>query len=144
MIVRKKLEEKITKKREEIAALERMIGEANSYLLALQDTLKMIPKTSDAASAALSLRPGTDIAKSYDALKQAGTPLQINDLLKKMGREVNKSNRVSISGSINGYVRRGLIFSKTAPNTFGLLEFESGNEPPEEFGASAESIASSA
>src|SRR5664279_6284684 len=66
MIIRKKIEEKMEKKREEIALLEKQIGESKSYLLALQDALKMIPKTADGESAAQSLRPGTDVSKAYE------------------------------------------------------------------------------
>lgn len=147
MIVRKKLEEKIQRKREDIAILERQLGEAKSYLLALQDTLKMMPKAGDAEIAAQALRPGTDVAKAYEILKATGKPLHVNEIVKRMGKETNKENRISVSGSLSGYARRNYIFTRPAPNTFGLVEFESNNkseEPPEDFGASAESTATAA
>lgn len=129
------------KKREEISLLEKQIGEAKSYLLALQDALKMMPKTSDGESAAQALRTGTEVAKSYDIIKASGKPLHVNEIVKRLGKEVSKQNRVSLSGSLSGYARRNYIFTRPAPNTFGLVEFESNNksdEPPEEFGSSAE------
>jgi hypothetical protein len=145
MVIRIKLAEKIEKKREEIAALEKLLGEAKSYLLALQDTMKMMPKTEDAEAAALSLRPGTDVAKAYETLKSAGKPLHVNDIVKRIGKEATKQNRVSMSGSLGGYARRNYIFTRPAPNTFGLVELESSNpseEPPEDFGATAEAAGS--
>jgi hypothetical protein len=142
MIIRKKIEEKMEKKREEIALLEKQIGEAKSYLLALQDALKMMPKAGDAESAAQSLRPGTDVSKAYEILKSSGKQLHVNEIVKRMGKEVSKENRVSVSGSLSGYARRNYIFTRPAPNTFGLVEFESNKseEPPEDFGAAAEKV----
>jgi hypothetical protein len=141
MIIRKKLEERIQRKREDIALFEKQLGEARSYLLALQDTLKMMPKGGDAESAAQSLRPGTDVAKAYEILKSIGKPLHVNEIVKRMGKEVTKENRVSVSGSLGGYARRNYIFTRPAPNTFALVEFDMTNkleEPPEDFGTTAE------
>ena len=132
------------KKREEIALLEKQIGEAKSYLLALQDALKMMPKAGEAESAAQSLRPGTDVSKAYEILKASGKQLHVNEIVKRMGKDVTKENRISVSGSLSGYARRNFIFSRPAPNTFGLMEFEVSNrseEPPDDFGASAEKSA---
>ena len=129
------------KKREEIALLEKQIGEAKSYLLALQDALKMMPKQSDGDTAAQVLRPGSDVAKAYEILKESGKPMHVNEIVKQMGREVTKANRISVSGSLSGYARRNYIFTRPAPNTFGLVEFDAAiksDEPPEDFGASAE------
>ena len=144
MVIRKKIEEKMEKKREEIALLEKQVGEAKSYLLALQDALKMMPKAGEAESAAQSLRPGTDVSKAYEILKASGKQLHVNEIVKRMGKEVSKENRISVSGSLSGYARRNCIFTRPAPNTFGLVEFESNNkseEPPEDFGAAAEQVA---
>jgi hypothetical protein len=46
------------------------------------------------------------------------------DLLKAMGREVNRKNKTGVSGSLAAYVRRGEVFTRPKPNTFGLLELE--------------------
>jgi hypothetical protein len=140
MIIRRKIEEKMQKKREEIAVLEQQLGEAKSYLLALQDTLKMVPKSGESELAAQSLRPGSEVSKAYEILKTNGSPLHVNELVKRLGKETNKQNRVSLSGSLSGYARRNYIFSRPAPNTFGLIEFDSikTEEPPEDFGETAE------
>lgn len=48
---------------------------------------------------------------------------------------------MSLAGTLSGYARDGKVFTKTAPNTFGLLEFKSvqreEEELPEEFGTMA-------
>ena len=135
MISRQKLESRIRQKEQEIHDLELSTREAKSYLQALQDMLKMLPKEGSVRGAD-ALRPGSDMAKARDAIRAAGTPMHISAILGAMGKENTKKNRVSVAGSLAGYVRKGAIFSKTAPNTFGLVEMtDSGAAvPPEEFG----------
>ena len=76
--------------------------------------------------------------RARNALKVLGHAVHVRDLLKHMGEEASKANRASLSGSMGAYVRKGLIFTKPAPNTFGLIEFDEGQdlppEPPSGFG----------
>jgi hypothetical protein len=123
MGLRRDIEKKIEKKREEMRALELALREGGSYIQALVDTLKMLPKE-QATGTEHTLRAGSEIAKARDAIKKAGKPLYIGEILKAIGRPNDKKNRLSLSGSIAHYVRRGDIFSRTAPNTYGLNEFE--------------------
>jgi len=76
------------------------------------------------------------IDKARTALRRVGKPLYIEELLRAMGKEVNKKNRVSLSGSLGSYVRQEYIFTRPAPNTFGLIEFDNSVEDaiPEGFG----------
>jgi hypothetical protein len=63
--------------------------------------------------------------------------MHVTDLLKEMGKDATKSNRTSLSGSLGFYVRQEEIFTRPAPNTFGLREFgdnEADEELPEGFG----------
>jgi hypothetical protein len=122
MGLRRDIEKKIEKKREEQRALELTIREGNAYIQALVETLKMLPKESGATERAL--RAGSEVAKARDAIKRAGKPLHIGEILKAMGKPNEKKNRLSLSGSIAHYVRRGEIFTRTAPNTYGLIESE--------------------
>jgi hypothetical protein len=73
-------------------------------------------------------------------LRKAGKPLHITDILKGIGKTTSKKDRVSLSGSLGWYVRRNEIFTRPAPNTFGLKEMEdiSKEEPPDDFGLSKE------
>jgi hypothetical protein len=138
MFLKKKFEERIEKKQEEISSLERQLGEARAYLTALQDSMKLFPKENDASAPAPVLRAGTDVAKAQAVLINSGKPMHVNELLKGIGKEVTKAARVSLAGSLGGYVRRGAIFTKPQPNTFGLIEFElhqNGDAaPPADFG----------
>lgn len=126
MGLRADIEKKIAKKREEQRSLERRlelsIREANAYIQALVETLKMLPK--DTGGTERTLRAGSEIAKARDAIKRAGEPMHIGEILRAIGKPNDKKHRLSLSGSIAHYVRRGEIFDRAAPNTYGLLEFE--------------------
>jgi hypothetical protein len=124
MSPQREIDKRIDKKKQEIAELEKRLGESKAYLSALQDTAKLFPKEDGVADKVPVLRPGTDLAKSRDLLKSVGKPLHITEILKGIGKDVNKGNRISLSGSLGGYARKGIIFSKPAPNTFGLIELE--------------------
>ena len=141
MGLREDLVKRIDRKSLEVKELELQIREANSYIQGLQDVLKIIPRDgSDDKRAELNLRPNSDMAKARDFLRKVSTPMHVGEILKGIGKGDSKPNRLSLSGSLGDYVRKGEIFTRPAPNTFGLTEFESkGNavvvsEPPENFG----------
>jgi hypothetical protein len=149
MAGRNKIEERILKKEQEIQELEMKIREARAYVQALQDVAKLLPRGPETEkSADAVLRPGSAIADARSAILKAGKPMHIIDLLRAMGREVNRKNKIGVSGSIAAYVRRGEIFTRPKPNTFGLIELAQTNgkyeksdtaaskmdEPPDDFG----------
>lgn len=138
MSERKKVEERIKKKEQELEDLRSRIRECEVYLQALQDILKIMPRGEEGESPDTALRPGSNIAKARDALLKTGKPLHVHDLLKAMGLQADKKNRLSLSGSLAAYVRQGEIFTRPAPNTFGLVEFKGKigvpDEPPADFG----------
>lgn len=137
---REELQKRIDKKQQEIQEFRLKIRECEAYIQGLQETIKLLPK--DIAGAPdVVLRPGTLLAKTRDVIKQAGKSLYINEILKSIGRPADKNNRVALSGSLSVYVKRGQIFTRPAPNTFGLLELSPNGkepkletEPPETFG----------
>lgn len=134
MNITKELDKKIDKKRQEILDLERQLGEGRAYLAALEDARKLLPKEA-ASRQDFVLRPGTDLADAQAALKKEGKALRIEELLQRIGKPPDKKNRVSLSGSLATYVRDGKIFTRPAPNTFGLIEFDNlTDEPPVDFG----------
>ncbi len=141
MGLRDDLIRRIDRKRQEIHELESQIRTAQSYLQALEDTLKMLPRegTND-GQAGQYLRPHGTIAKARDAIRKAGHPLHVNELLQAVGKAVTRVNRSGLSGSLGAYVRRGEIFTRPAPNTYGLVELQDGAapattpEPPLNFG----------
>ena len=64
--------------------------------------------------------------------------MHINEILTKLGKSIDNQNRVSLVGTLGSYSRKGRIFIRTAPNTFGLLELghreATGDVIPEMFG----------
>jgi hypothetical protein len=68
-----------------------------------------------------------------------GRPVHIDDLLQALGRDNTREAKASLGSSLAAYVRREEIFTRPAPNTFGLIELGHQNrpkstEPPEGFG----------
>ncbi|MEX2629295.1 MAG: hypothetical protein WD341_05090 [Tistlia sp.] len=138
MADRRQIESMIKKKEQEIQALEGQVREAKVYLQALQDVLKRFPReTASDPNAATSLRPGSMVARAKDAIQQAGHPLHVDEILRAEGKELNRPNRTALGGSLSAYVRKGMIFTRTAPNTFGLVDLPEPaerHEPPPDFG----------
>lgn len=128
---------RIERKQQEIKELELKARDANAYMQGLQDALRMLPKESDQPEDEPTLRPGTDLAKARDALLKAQRPLHITDILRAIGKSNDKRSRLALAGSIARYARKGSVFTKAGPNTFGLPELPQqrvGNEPPDDFG----------
>lgn len=137
MSIRQDFERRIAKKQQEITELELQIRDARSYMQALQDSLRLIPRDGIEHEGSNSgLRPGTGLFKAREILLKAGKPLHINDILTALGRPADKKNRLSVSGSLSSYARQNEIFIRTAPNTFGLRELQQPSEEdlPETFG----------
>lgn len=134
MGVQETLQRLADRKSREIAELENQASEvqhqldmARSYLQAIQDSMKAIPKdvttqaNGEESSIASDLRAGSLLAKTRDAIQKSGKPMHIGAILEAIGVENTKNARVSLVGSLGSYVRKGLIFNRPAPNTFGLL-----------------------
>jgi hypothetical protein len=120
---RRKIEERLRKKEQEIAELEEQIKAARIYLQALQDVLKILPKAPDpTVTAEAVLRPGSAVAQAREVILERGEPVQILELLQALNKEPTRENRASLTSSLAAYVRRGEIFTRPAPNTFGLIE----------------------
>jgi hypothetical protein len=137
MALRDNLQRLISKKEQEIAELEQQLRDARVYLQAVQDSIKALPREAMDASQTRELRAGTAVAKARDLIKSAGHPLHVTDILKGLGKPVDTKSKLSLSGSLAGYVRDGQIFNRPAPNTFGLIEFHNGkgnDEIPDDFG----------
>jgi hypothetical protein len=138
--IKEELQKRIERKVEEIREMEIRLREAQSYLTALQDMSKLLPRDQNATQdPSQVLRPGSAVARAREAIKRAGKPLHITEILNAIGSEADKKNRISLGGSLSGYSRRGEIFTRPAPNTFGLLEFQNATvraeaEPPVGFG----------
>jgi hypothetical protein len=138
MGLRENFQKLIDKKQQEIRGLELQLREAGAYIQGLQDSMKLLPRDGAAEKTEHTLRPDSTLSRTRDILKASRVPMPINEILKALGLPVDTKNRVSLAGTLSGYAKKKRIFTKTAPNTFGLLEFESTEEEdelPEEFGS---------
>lgn len=138
MADRRQIEGMIEKKEQEIQELEVSIKDARIYLQALKDVLKKFPKASPSEEAATSLRPGSIVALARENILSARKPLHVDEMLRMQGKELTRDNRTALGGSLSAYVRKGSIFTRSAPNTFGLVELEhqtAPEEPPPDFGS---------
>ena len=68
------------------------------------------------------LRPGSRIARIHQILRDAGGPLHIDAILRRLGGEQPEGVKESVFGGLSRHVRRGRIFTRPAPSTFGLVE----------------------
>ena len=136
MGIREKIEERIRRKEQEISEWTTRIAEARSYIQGLQEAIKLMPKEGGVASASeLALRPGSAAHRAMEVLRESPIPLHINALLKAMGRQSTKGQRVLVGGTLSRYARLGQIFLRTGPNTFTLLNKNDESQPPEGFGS---------
>jgi hypothetical protein len=131
MVLRDELQKRIDKKRSEIAAFEGQVRQirgqitgAEIYIQALEDTMRLLPKEPVGDGTEVTLRPGTNLEAARNAIRKAGKAMHIGDLLKAMGLQNDDDTRASVSGSLGFYVRKGQVFTRPAPNTFGLVEFQ--------------------
>ncbi len=130
MADRRRIEERIKRKEQEIQLLEGQVKDAKVYIQALHDVLKMFPREEGESSAIAALRPGSLVALAREAVWKQGAPLHIDEMLKRMGKPLDRTNKTALSGSLAAYVRKGQIFTRPAPNTFGLVELEQAQPPP--------------
>lgn len=144
MDVREGIERKIEIKRREVAELELKVREHLAYIRALEDMIKLMDGEDSGESNVRGMRPDSDVGKSQEALRKVGKPLHISELLKAIGKPDDKRNRISLAGTLAGYVRRNHVFTRPGPNTFGLIGFngtgetkvanKAEEEPPDDFG----------
>lgn len=139
MGIKEKLEDKVNRKHQEILEFQSKIREAQAYIQALQDAAKLLPREEARnGGGEAALRPGGSAHKAFQALRSAGKPLHITEILKAIGMLNSKSNRLALGGTLSRYARNKEIFDRTAPNTFALLKSESLEEPPDDFGTAVE------
>jgi len=132
MGARESLQKLADKKENEIGELKLQLAQAEAYLQAIQDSLRVLPKEPTDGGSEPELRSGTLLFQAKEVLRTAGKPMHINEILKKMNKPVDKNNRISLSGSMAAYVRKGVIFKKTGPNVFSLIGIDSTQQASSE------------
>lgn len=133
--------DRLRKKEAEIQGLEDKLRVARIYVQALQDVMKLLDHTIERTSPTETLlKPGSTVAIARETILTLDRPVHMNELLKAQGKANNREARASLTSSLSAYVRRGEIFTRPAPNTFGLAELghlevaTKDTEPPPDFG----------
>jgi hypothetical protein len=144
MSERKKIEERLRKKEQEIVSMEEKIKASKIYVQALRDILKIFsvnPSGPLDAESETTLRAGSAVDQARRIVLEKGIPVHINEILLALGMEVTRQAKASLTSSLAAYVRREDIFTRPAPNTFGLIELghtaideNTYSEPPVGFG----------
>jgi hypothetical protein len=123
---RKRIEDRIRKKDLELQELEIKVREGRVYIQALNDVLKMLPKDTKEAESigdgTAALREGSLAYLARESILKIGKPAHVSELLADIGKDDTRENRTSLSGTLAAYVRKGEIFTRPAPNKFGLIE----------------------
>ena len=142
---REKIRLKLNKKESEIQQLEEKLRTAKVYVQALIDVMKVLDEPFDSSFSDSMLKPGSAVAKAREVILKRGQPVHITDILGALGKEMTRESRASLTSSLSSYVRKSEVFTRPAPNTFGLIEMghtaaESEEaEPPTGFGATSRS-----
>lgn len=138
MSERARIEERLRRKESEIQGLEEKLKAGRVYVQALRDVLRLLDKDEPSPPSLEepvdALRSGSSVALARDVILRNGGPMHVNDILVAIGKEPSRETQASLIGSISAYVRRGKIFTRPAPNTFGLLELGHAGESREEGG----------
>jgi hypothetical protein len=135
MSARQKIEAMIRQKEQELEELNKEIELTRTYIAALHDVMKVLPRDKAAMGSNEGLlRAGSAVAEARNLIRDEGHPLHVDVLLRRMGKPLTRESRASLAGSIAAYVRREEIFTRPAPNTFGLIEMEQRQPDHEEEG----------
>jgi hypothetical protein len=137
---RQKIQDRLKKKEQEIQGLEERLRTARTYVTALQDILKLLGGDEDVAAAPNAsraiLRAGSSVDQARQTILRNGAPVHISALADAIGQDT-REGRISLASSLAAYVRKGEIFTRPAPNTFGLVELGHKTIPEEEDGPPA-------
>src|SRR5690242_2399842 len=102
MSLRRKFDRKIREKEAEIQELEHRLMEARAYVDAMQDAIRLLPPEPGADGgenvAEISIKAGSAMEATVKALRDAGKPMHIMEILPAIGREATPENRASIGG----------------------------------------------
>ena len=129
MSVRTDLEKRIEKEKQKVAELRSQTERSEAFIEGLREALKMLPRDGEKeprrankAKAITTFRPGSNVEKAYNLLRQTAKAMHISEILVGIGEEDTKVNRMSLSSSLSRYVRNNQVFSRPRPNSFALKE----------------------
>ncbi len=122
MSARSDIERRIEKEKQKLLELRAQIDKSEHFVLGLQEALKFVPQDSHGPQQRAVLQPGSAVKKAEELLRQTGKPMHMTDIVKGIGNPVD--SQPSLVSSISRYVKKGVIFKRLGPNTYGLLEWD--------------------
>ena len=128
MGLKQKLEDRIRRKGLEIQNLETQIREGKAYIQAMNDTLKVIPREG-VTGGIESFRKGSIADKAKKAIEAHGAPMHVDELVESMKLKSTTKSKRSVAGTLASYARKEEVFTRTAPNTFGLIKMQPESNP---------------
>ena len=122
----------IREKKARLKELEREARELRSQLTAARDAVGGPPTRGRRSGATRGtprpprpVWPSSIAGRAATALRQAGRPLRIEELLRAIQRIAgDKIAQATLVGQLARDVRKGRRFRRTAPNTFALAEWK--------------------
>lgn len=128
----------------QIRSLELRLEAAKAYISGLQEILPRVqkgePSNGTGDGKAVEFRKGSAPEIAREILDKEGAPMHVNQILQKMGKFGDKKAKLALVGTLSRYARQGIVFKKTAPNTFSLIEIDATktkrgeDDLPEDFG----------
>jgi len=70
------------------------------------------------------IKAKSSVGRARAILRKVGEPLHLDDIFSRINKGRKKVKRSTLVGNLSRYVKMGVVFSRTAPNTFGLLEWQ--------------------
>jgi hypothetical protein len=129
--MRQEIQKRIKKKQAELKSYETKqmmlqgdMEKLRAVISELESILRSLPNEDiEGAKAEREPRFGTDVYRAREALRNAGGPLHISQILQAMGEEPTKAKRSSVSSQIAAYAKANAIFESYGGNTFGLKDY---------------------
>ncbi len=127
----------IQKEKQKILGFEGQIKHSQSFMLGLQEALRLLPKSSDIepiqTQPKSTFRAESDAKKAYSFLTQIAKPMGITQILEGIGKPDTKQNRASLASSLYRSARKGNEIIKVGANLFTVqgIQTESTVKPKE-------------
>jgi len=124
MSVLRRFQEKVKREQANVLEIEAALIDAKGRVAGFEEVLRMFPKEGEESE----LRAGSQMFDVRELLRSNGKPMTLTEILKAIGAEGDEKKRNSLRGSLASYANKGRVFTKEeAPETFGLIEFQTGS-----------------
>ena len=139
--IQSKLQEKIRRKEQELAELRLRIAAAEAEIKSTKEILAMIVREGALPNrTGNTLQPTSLAGRAYKFLKKEGHPIHLSSILEGIGKANNLKARRALGSQLSSYFRDKQIFTRPAPNTFGLIEWGENQDDDSHGGESETSM----